>query len=386
MKKYDTPWDPEKFLRGDQVTYPYQHSSVIFYRAEPVSSFFGNSSILKKRYIEAANGFYTEGGERGNPEVYTAKSHGVYGGFLETAKFYAEGSKPNPILKLEVPASEVITIYVPPEERSKRGKHGDPETTSLNNLKQMHHEFGSPEKMREVCINSLQDREGFGGYEYLMFMVPHEIPVNENTNRITGIWDNVFYDDPHWESMNEFVQTLKNKHPKGMPDGISSDKTKEEIKQELEVLENLGSSLENLSNSLKFDRAVLKANQISQLDSKHQKYLKNTLNKYDRILKRIYQTIESKMGIKLHKEGMNIESVAQINEASMKNIKRMINSIEDEIRQIEDEERKHAQEIMKETRDPELYKKEAEYEEKVERKVSEDISQLPVFTDLESQL
>lgn len=386
MARYSKPWRPEKFLKGEQVTFPYEHETAFFYRAEPVSSFFGTNSILQKRYIEASNGFYTNGGEKGGGEELTAKSHGVFGGFLETAKFYARGDRPDPILKLQVPASDLVTIYVPPEEWDKRGEHEDPETTSFQSLEELEREFGTAEKMREVALKSLNNREGFGGYEFIMFMVPHEVPVDADRNWLKGVWDYQFFNQPHFETTSEYVQSLKARHPKAVPEGIEPDEVKEEIKRELEDLEQIGKYLGKINDSLKVNRAMLEANSVSELSEKHRKYLRGRLEKYEAGLEQIDSLIQQEFDIQIQREGLDIQSMVQINRDSVKHIKQSIEEVEEEIEQIHEEEMDHGRKIVKEERNAELFKQESEYEGKVEQRIAEDIRQLPTCRGLLQKL
>ncbi len=388
MQNYSEPWNPRAFLEGEKVTFPYQHESVIFYRAEPIESFFGKRSIIKKRYIEAANGFYTNGGKKGEGKEYSAKSHGVFGGFLETAKFYARGNEPDPILKLEVPSSDLVTIFVPKEEWSKRGKHGDPETGSLNNLKQMKNYYGSPEKMRQVALRSLEEREGFGGYEFIMFMVPHEVPVNKQNNWIKGVWDYSFHDIPKWENLGHFVETIKTRYPERTPESIDPNRAKKKIKEELKEIDEIGKLLKKINHqSLRFDERVIKANKASELPDRVSKPLKNQLHKYDERLNRIYSIIREEFDIPVERQGPKISHVAQINRKSIRKISEDVKSIKEDAQEIDQEERRHAKSILRDNENAaEIYKKEARYEQKVEKRISEEISQLPVFTELEEKL
>jgi hypothetical protein len=386
VQRYSQPWNPQKFLKGKQVTYPYQHESVIFYRAEPVSSFWGEKSILRKGYIEASNGFYTNGGKNGGGNEITAKSHGVFGGFLKTTEYYARGDTPDPVLKLEVPAPDTVTIYVPEEERKKRGRHGDPETGSLRNLNEINKYFGSPENMRQVCLNSIENREGFGGYEYVMFMVPHEVPVRPGENWIKGVWDKDFYDRPHFEPLEKYVKTLKSRHPKAVPDGIEPDHIKEEIKRELHDLEKIRKMVSRMDKCLKFDRKQLKVTQASQLPERKREYLENSLERYEEILENLHEFIRQEFDTKEREPKIRINSVAQINQEAMGNLKKEFQELEEEVQKIHDEEHRHGQEISKNGGSAKEFRKETEYEEKTEKRVADDISALPSFRPLIEKL
>lgn len=386
MKRYSEPWKPEKFLKGDQVTYPQQHESVIFYRAEPVDSFWGPNSILQKRYIEASNGFYTEGGEKGEGSELSAKSHGVFGGFIETAEYYARGDRPDPVLKLEVPAKDTVTIYVPEDQRQKRGKHGDPETGSLKNLEEMHDHFGSPEKMREVCLDSLENREGFGGYEWVMFMVPHEVPVSPEENWIKGVWDKDFYSDPHFESLKKFVETLKSRHPKAVPEGIDPDHTKEEIRRELHELEKMRKLLSRMDEALRFGRKQLKADKLSQLPERKAGYLENTAEKYEKFREDIQELMEEEFDTDIQDPETRIRSVAQVNPESMKNLKKRIGELEEEVEKIYEDEHSHGEQIARQGGGVEEFREERQYERKVEERLTEDFAELPDFRPLLEKL
>lgn len=382
MAKHSEPWQPEKFLQGDQATFPYQHETAVFYRAEPVSSFYGKNSILKKRYIEASNGFYTNGGEEGQGEELSAKSHGVFGGFLETAKFYARTGSPDPILRLEVPTSELAVVYVPPSEWDKRGQHEDPETVALTSLQELKDEFGTPEKMREVALKSLNDREGFGGYEFIMFMVPHEVPVDEDRNYVTGAWDTEFFQQPHFETLTEYVQSLKERHPKAMPDGLETDEAKEEVKRELQDLENISQQLGKMNDSIKANRNILQTDKASELPEKDRKFLRGTLERYQDGLNKTETIVEEEFDTETTGQRMQIESMVQINRKSLENVKNRIQEIQEEVEQIHEEEMEHGRRIIKEERDPDLFRKETRYEEKVEQRITEDLQGLPSFTPL----
>lgn len=272
-----SPWHPKDFLDSKKMTtYPFQHEEMIFYRADNREIFFERKhtgrtekeqiSVLKKGYLSGENGF----GPMDNafdPDEHDLP-HGVYGSFLKIAKEY----RPEVIFELKVPTSDVVVHYK--------------KNNLLENLKEVHETFGSPEEMREEAKRADMNNE------LINFFAAREIPLE----MVNGIWDVENFNKPIFEPLSKYVKNVKQEERFSI-DEDSMPEFEDRMEYEVYNLRKLASSLDEMMEALEgvkqlFEKRSPEFFVRDEVSSHHFRRLKGSLRKYDRAHSEFLRTCE----------------------------------------------------------------------------------------------
>lgn len=265
--KIEEPWHPLSFLEGEIETFPYEHKTAIFFTGISVHELFeggGTSdhtvSALEDGYIKPENNY--DHGQRGQEIDFEEWSGnevaGIYMGFLNTARVFTR-SEINPeldalILQLEVPTTKLRAI-VTPKERRMNGefsyKGGD--MTDISSLEKMKNEFNedkfkNPVQAFRHYSKIASNSSHLAVSEGIQFGVRHAVPLKS----VLGAWDFQYFDKPIFEPLEEVNSHLKSRYPEKMPETVSENKIKEEIKRSRRVRDLLNDIHERVNISANY--------------------------------------------------------------------------------------------------------------------------------------
>lgn len=272
--KLEAPWHPVTFLNKNKLTtYPFNHEETVLYRGTNRHIFYNSEysyegdgrhtkSVLEIGNIEPS----AEGGRGEGKEGEVA----IYLGFLEAAKRYGIDKKRHEkggAIAIELITNSDKLIFV---------QHGKPLNKSdddrlnkndvaesypffqLKNLGELDYMYGSPLKMREIALKSLnhskeQTEKAEGQYRrrsWLMAKHYSGIPIGQ----IERIWDiEAERQNPYFVGTKDYIQSLKKSHPEKMPNsnqspdnGIKAEIMNEirNIRKVIEILEKIGNEIE----------------------------------------------------------------------------------------------------------------------------------------------
>lgn len=263
--KIEEPWHPLSFLKGEIETFPYEHKTAILFSGISVHELFeggGTSdhtrSAIEDGYIKPENNYKHD--KRGKEVDFTVWSGnevaGIYMGFLNTARNFAR-SEINPqldalILQLEIPTNKLYAIVAP----KRRRRDGDfsyigGDMTDISSLEKMKNEFDeegfdNPVQAFHHYSKTAASSSELSISEGIQFGVRQAVPLES----VLGLWDFQYFNKPIFEPLEEVSKHLKSRYPEKMPDRVSENKIKEEVKRSRKVRESLNKIHERVEDFL----------------------------------------------------------------------------------------------------------------------------------------
>jgi primosomal protein N'' len=405
-ERYDgDPWHPRPFLEGEYDDLPHERDSVVLYSGISSAMFWkreytpqeivNQASSLKSRYIYAGNSVHPDGPV--DSSVISDEDPGVYMGVLSIAYFFASDFVGNgtdapdgAIMEVQVPSSEISTLIAPQNVRLNRrdwrvrpGNYvGRPDTQSVldelskdmrrlnaNDSRQVYREY-----LRTCAETQSKDKIFQAGI--IHWAVPHEIQVGS----VKAVWDLAYSRKPAWESLEEYVRSLREKYPGKVPEGERGNTLRTKIKRHAQNSENVLEMLEEVENLLLNIKVntekAKKGRQTPAYYRRHQQEILQYLELYEEKLSQLEEAMESDLGIQV--EFQTVDSIDKF----LKEVNfwhEHAEGITERISEMINEEKSRAH---KEDWDHEEVQKEERFEERMDQEISDDISKLPEFTPI----
>lgn len=385
------PWHPKPFLKGNRVTFPYQHDSVVLYTGvnkhiffhEDSDKRFRNSrnpkSVLNQGVLKPGN---IGGKDAGNAEAEGIGTKGIFFGFLPVAKGYATGHSYSgvggAVLEIQIPTKVLVTLIerdLSREEiREYAMEHGKPPQMTerfepSNGLKKMRDEYKSPEGFRKRCLQA--EEKGEAGEE-VQWVVESEIPI-EN---ITGIWDVENSRKPIFTSMEDFLKTLKSQYGNHVPtdsnhlSGLEVKKERKQILEEAKEYEQVLDEVESLNRRIYDFKQRLEAMQREGYSEDYERMFEERIEKYNQSREKLSEFLESEFDINDPKPVMRLKNLG----SNLSGMDENVTSVEQGLKEAIADEQQH---YHKNNWRKEDVKKEQAFEKRVEEKLGKMIIKLP---------
>ena len=383
------PWHPKPFLKGNRVTFPYRHDSVVLYTGVNKHIFFHKESDERPRKSRnpksvLETGVLNPGNSHigSDPNASGHRTEGVFFGILPVAKHfatqYSHHGVGGTVLEIQIPPQALITLIrnLSNEEiRKYQMKHGeDPEMferiTASNGVERLKEKFSSPEGFRKELLT--EEEKGRSG-EDIQWVVEQEIPLKY----ITGVWDVENSRKPVFSTFDDFLKNLKSQYGEHVPSDsnhISGLEVKKERKQILEEVEEYKEILDlvevRLNSKIRQFGQIL--NQLKQ-DGYNEEKGRGLIQRVDRynerreelseILETDFDVEDSKPVIQLKNLPGNLSEMEEIVKSSEEGLKEAI---------ADEQQHHHKQNWSKED-----LKEEKIFEERLEDRLGKLILRLP---------
>ncbi|MFB6174903.1 MAG: hypothetical protein ABEJ87_02915, partial [Candidatus Nanohalobium sp.] len=350
-------------------------------------------SSLKTQYIYAGNSVHPDGPV--NSSVISDTDPGVFLGLLSIAYLFGndfagngETEPDGAVMEVQVPSEEVGTLIAPKVVRlnssnwkvspgSYVGKSNsraileelerDAQRMNMDNPREIYREY-----LRKCAQAESYDQIFQAGI--IHWAIPHEMQIN----RITAVWDLDYSQKPAWESLGEYIRSIREKSPEKVPEGRKGNTLRTKIKRHAQSSENVLEILEEVENLLLNIKVntekAKKDHKTPAYYRKHQKEIIQHLELYEEKLSQLKQAMENDLGIQV--DFQTVDSMDKF----LKELKfwhEHAEGITERIAEMIDEEKSRAH---KEDWDREEVEKEERFEERMDEEISDDISKLPEFT------
>lgn len=386
------PWHLKPFLKGNRVTFPYQHDSVVLYTGVNKHIFFNKDSDERPRKSRNPKSVLEQGvlnpGNQGggDSEAEGTATEGIFFGMLPVAKNYAthhsHDSVGGAVLEIQIPSKILKTIVeknAGPKEIQAyiQEKGSSPPSSWYNNifkppnaLEKMRKVYGSPNQLRKRVLQA--EEQGSKG-EAIQWVVEQEIPLKY----ITGVWDVENSRKPVFTSFEEFLKNLKSQYGENVPpdsNHISGLEVKKERKQILEEAEEYKEILNlvevGLNSKIRQFGQVL--NQIKQdgYDEDKERNLIQRIDRYNEKREEVSEILQTEFDVDDPKPVIQLKNLP----ANLSDMEEFVKSAEEGLKEAIADEQEH---YHKENWNKEEIKKEKFFEERVEQQLGELILKLP---------
>jgi len=381
------PWHLKPFLKGNRVTFPYQHDSVILYTGINKHIFFHQDSekrprksrnpksILTQRVLNPGNSHINS-----NPNAKGHRTEGVFFGILPVAKHFATQYNHHlggAVLEIQIPTKALITLIrkLSDEEILRyKAKHGkDPEMfetiTSSEGLERLKEKFGSPEGFRRKLLT--EEDKGRSG-EGIQWVVEQEIPLKY----ITGVWDVENSRKPVFTSFDEFLKTLKSQYGEDLPteseyvSDINREKIRRKILEEAEEYKEILELAGFLEAKIRNFRQILNMIEKDGYDREKGRGLIQRIDRYNEKRKELSELLQRDFDVDDSKPVIQLKNLP----ADLANMEEIVTSAEEGLREAIADEQQHYHKINWRRKD---IKKEQIFEQRVNQKIGKLILRLP---------
>lgn len=409
------PWHPERFLKGEIDTLPYEHDSIVLYRGisnheffKAESSFDDSPSILKKELMAPSNVFYEDRGIE-SYEKFSSKQHAVYMGVLSIGRIFglinekkgaqywedrsgAEGA----VIELQVPTKPLWTLMAKkPLHMAKLKRRANvTEFKPHENLEELKNGLGlfgndlnNSENLRKLIRKAASAEDPTNGSSFSTGQVIHwatQYPVS--LDNVTGVWDLHFNSKkPLFESLEEYVTDQRQKHPKKMPHsskyyvegkGERNTEIKNTIRREMSKIEQIEESYikivdiyEEILETINEYHRIRRSKNTSQL----RENLIDLMEKYIRERQNLIETVEPISDVSPHEVDswdFKYRDIVVNHKAQYKWVKKF----KDDLEESYSEEKYH---YYNTSWNKKKVKKEAKAEELINNKLARDAFRLP---------
>ncbi len=392
------PWHLKPFLKGNRVTFPYEHDSVVLYTGVNKHIFFHKESDERPRKSRNAKSVLEQGELKpgnqggGDPKAEGTATEGIFFGILPVAKNYAthhsHDSVGGAVLEIQIPSKILKTIVEknagPKEVQAYIQKKGSsPPSSWYNNvfkppnpLEKMKEVYGSPNELRKRVLQA--EEQGSKG-EAIQWVVEQEIPLKY----ITGVWDVENSRKPVFSTFEEFLKNLKSQYGEHVPSdsnyisGLEVKKERKEILEEAEEYKDILDLVEvRLNTPIRTFGQLL--NQIEQdgYDEDKGGRLIQRVDKYNERREELSEILETEFNVEDDsKPAIQLKNLPE----NLSEMEETIKSVEEGLKEAIADEQQHYQ---KENWSKKDIKKEQIFEERVEQELGELILKLP-FIDYE---
>jgi hypothetical protein len=270
------PWHIRPFLQKHPVSFPYQHDEVVLYWGTSNAIFFkeeftpdeldNQKSVLTTGHMSSGENEIGGSIDMENFEDQWGAESAIWLGFPNVAYHFAEKKNRyegmgGVVLEIKISTDTLETMVAPLKKRSK--DTGSSTNKALSGLDEIIEEFDEErfdtplQAFYHYCnlARRTDPHQDLETAEIVHFAIQHGIELSE----VVRVWDvenmesyqgtEWFYEEPVWETLDEYIKHLKNRYGEKLP-GKENDESKEKfrdyIRKELRFLEEAETDIEKI--------------------------------------------------------------------------------------------------------------------------------------------